>query len=260
MHKKVISGLMVSVLTSSMLFAGGKEGSQPEVEPVAIPDAEEIVVPEVGVGTESDALASSRLFNVGLTAGTLGAGINVATPINENFQVRFNVNGATYDHTATEDDIEYDADLKFVNAGVLVDYFPFESVGFHLTAGAYYNGNEINANASQDDYDIGDETYSRAEVGSLDGKVDFDKFAPYVGLGWGNDSRSEGFGFSLDLGVLVGKTKVSLTPIPGELMDTESSAWQDILTEVEKERSNVQDDLDELKIYPVIMVGITYTF
>jgi hypothetical protein len=252
MHKKVISSLLVSVLTSGMLFAGGNEGSRPEVEPVA--------VPEVGVGTESDALAS-RLYNIGLTAGTLGAGINVATPINKNFQVRFNVNGAKYNTSGKQEDIDYDVDLKFANAGIMVDYFPFESVGFHLTGGAYYNANKIDGTArptSTKPITINDVDYTIDQLGELDAKLDFDKFAPYVGLGWGNDSRSEGFSFSLDLGVLVGRTNVSLTPVYGPAATPAIIAQID--SDVAEEQKKLDDDLDKLKVYPVIMVGITYTF
>lgn len=260
MHKKVLTGVALSVMTSSMLLAGGKGTVQPDVEPIAIPVAEEIVVPEVSVGTESIDTGASRLYNVGLTAGTLGAGINVATPINENFQVRFNINGAKYDTTETEEDIEYDVDLKFANAGVLVDYFPFESVGFHLTAGAYYNANKIDGEGRPMDgttFTIDDVDYQASQIGSLDATLDFDKFAPYVGLGWGNDSRSEGFGLSLDIGVLVGQTKVDLAATRGVVDDT---TWDAIQTSVTNEQAALDDDLDRLKIYPVVMLGFTYTF
>ena len=197
---------MVSVVASTALFAGGKGVSIAAVEPIVIPETDV-------VNTESDALGASiwsdRLYNVGLTVGTLGAGINVATPINDSFQLRLNINGAKYSRTESEEDIDYDADLKFANAGLLVDYFPFESVGFHLTAGAYYNANKIEAagQPTNGTFTIDDVDYQAAEIGSLNADLDFDKFAPYIGLGWGNDSRSEGFGFSLDIGALVGKPK-----------------------------------------------------
>jgi len=258
MHKKVISGVMLGVLSSSMLFAGGKGVSVAAVEPIVIPEIETM-------NTESDATGTSiwsnRLYNVGLTAGTLGAGINVATPINDSFQLRLNVNGAKYSHTQKEEDVDYDADLKFANVGLLVDYFPFESVGFHLTGGAYYNGNKIDASGKPNasgNIEINDIEYDVTELGKLDAKLDFDKFAPYAGIGWGNDSRSEGFGFSLDLGVLVGQTHVGLTPTYGSAAT--AAVRQSIDADIVAEQKKLDDDLDKLKVYPVIMFGVTYTF
>lgn len=254
MHNKLLVGAILSVVASSVLFAGGKTVSAASVVPIAIPEAETI-------NTEADTAGSSiwtdRLYNVGLTVGTLGAGINVATPINDSFQLRLNVNGAKYSKTATEEDVDYDADLKFANAGLLVDYFPFESVGFHLTGGAYYNANKIEARANPSGagtIEINDFEYNKDDL-ALNGKLDFDKFAPYAGIGWGNDSRSEGFGFSLDLGVLVGSTNVALTPdIKNDLLRAQIEA------DVAAEQKKLDDDLDKLKVYPVVMLGITYTF
>lgn len=233
------------LMGSNILFAGGDVLTP--VEPVT--DLPETTIEDT----------SSRLYNVGLKVGTLGVGVDVSTPINNSFALRVNINGATYSHSASEEDIDYDADLKFANAGVLVDYFPFESVGFHLSAGAYYNANKIEAQGqpTAGTFTIDDMDYQASEIGSLDAKLDFDKFAPYVGLGWGNDSRSEGFGFSLDLGMLVGKTNTYLTATRGIVDD---ATWADIQNSVANEKEKLDDNLDELKVYPVISVGITYTF
>jgi hypothetical protein len=257
MNKKIILGLALSLIGSTV-YAGGKSTSVPEVEPIVIPEADV-------VNTESDAAGTSiwsdRLYNVGLTVGTLGAGINVATPINDSFQLRLNVNGAKYSRSQTEENVDYDADLKFANVGLLVDYFPFESVGFHLTGGAYYNGNKIDASGKPNasgDFEINDVTYDVSELGKLDAKLDFDKFAPYAGIGWGNDSRSEGFGFSFDLGVLVGQTHVGLTPTYGSAAT--AAIRQNIDDDIAAEQKKLDDDLDKLKVYPVIMFGVTYTF
>lgn len=243
MKKLLLVGTFL--MGSNMLFAGGD--SLTPVEPAT----------ELPETTIED--TSSRLYNVGLKVGTLGVGIDVSTPINDSFAFRVNVNGATYSHSATEEEIDYDADLKFANAGVLVDYFPFESVGFHLSAGAYYNANKIEAQGVPNGtYTIDGKDYAASDIGSLDAKLDFDKFAPYVGLGWGNDSRSEGFGFSLDLGMLVGKTHTDLTATRGSTAD--DTTWAEIQDSVAAEKEKLDDDLDRLKVYPVIMVGITYTF
>ena len=48
---------------------------------------------------------------VNAESDTLGAGLNVTTPINDSFQLRLNVNGTKYSSVDTEEDVDYDADL-----------------------------------------------------------------------------------------------------------------------------------------------------
>lgn len=51
---------------------------------------------------------------------------------------------------------------------------------------------------------IGNTVYTSAQVGALNGKLDFDKVAPYVGIGWGNPfGKSSRWSISLDLGTML---------------------------------------------------------
>jgi len=250
MKKILLSGVALSTLMSTALLAGGSIAPV-EVEPVSVPDEPMV-----------EAVASDRLYNVALSAGTLGVGVHVATPIDENFQLRINANGGSYSDSTTEDGIDYDADLTLANVGLLVDYFPWQDLGFHLSAGAYYNGNKVEATAtpsSDGTINVNGVDYSTDQLAHLDAKVDWDKFAPYVGLGWGNDSRTEGWGFSIDLGVLIGEPKTTVTydvadSVKGTPLETA------IDTNVQAEKADLDDTLSDYNVYPVVTVGFTYTF
>ena len=55
--------------------------------------------------------------------------------------------------------------------------------------------------------------------------------------------------------MLVGQTNVSLTPTIAD-----ESLRAQIERDIAAEKKELDDDLDKLKVYPVIMFGVTYTF
>ena len=120
------------------------------------------------------------------------------------------------------------------------------------------NGNELNmkATGSNTSYDIGDTTYTASEVGTLTGNVEFNSFAPYVGIDFGNSvTKSKEFGFMFDLGIAYqGSPDVSLSAT-GTLSNNAT-----FKEELRKEEKALQDDLDNFTIYPVISLGVTYQF
>jgi hypothetical protein len=202
---------------------------------------------------------NKRVYNTGMKLGTLGLGVDISTPINDKLSARFNLNGATYTDTQEEDDNEFEGTLDLLTAGVLLDYYPFEN-NFRLSTGVYYNGNGFDGNirpTATTTIEIGDKEYRVDELGSLDTKIVFDKVAPYVGLGWGNDAHDKGWGFTFDLGVMYhGEAKGSLTP-----KDISPSVDKDLLNEnIDKEEQDINDDLSDFNLYPVVALGINYSF
>ena len=50
---------------------------------------------------------------------------------------------------------------------------------------------------------------------------------------------------------------VTLTSTGGTLSDAEQEIF---LQELEKERQNLEDDVEDFKVYPVLQAGLTYRF
>lgn len=193
---------------------------------------------------------------VGAKVSTLGLGVDGAMMINDNFNVRLGIQGFEYDKSGTESGVKYDFDLGMFSVGTLVDYFPFNN-GFRLSLGAFFNDNELDMKATAaDSYEIGDTIYTPAEVGSLTGKVDFDEFAPYIGIGWGNPFGKDGnWSFSVDLGIMYqGSPDVSLKA-NGTLAN--NAAFKD---DINREVASLESDIDDYEYYPVISVAVTYSF
>lgn len=193
----------------------------------------------------------------GVKVGTLGVGAEVTVGILPALNFRTGYNLYNYDGTASRSDIDYDYKLKLSTLPLLVDLHPIPLSGFRITAGAMINSNKIDATGqAQGSYEIGDVTYTAAQVGTLKGKIDFNSVAPYAGIGWGN---AVGAGlpltFTCDIGIMFqGTPKVSLDATGPIASDPTFQA------EVAKEEADIKNDTDGFKYYPVVSLGLAYKF
>jgi len=210
------------------------------------------------LSTSSLFAENQRTFNTALKVSTLGVGFDISTPINDKISARFNLNGASYTDTQEDGDNEYEGTLELLTAGILVDYYPFEN-NFRLSTGAYYNGNGFTGSiypTNKTLISINENEYTTADIVSLDSKITFDTVAPYFGIGWGNDANDKGWGFTFDLGAMyhgVGKANLTANVLN---MNLENQIASDLVLEEE----NVNEELKKFKFYPVVSLGVNYTF
>jgi hypothetical protein len=200
--------------------------------------------------------AEGSNFALSAKAGTLGLGLEGSTSLNPNFNARVGANTFSYDYGNTASGIKYDVDLKLLTLAGLVDWFPFSN-GLRLSAGAMVNYNELDMNAtSSSSYEIGGTTYTPADVGTLSGNLDFNRLAPYLGVGFGNPfEKDSSWSFNFDLGVLFQGSPDLSVSTTGALAT--NAAFQ---ADLEKEKQDLKNTLNEFKYYPVISFGITYRF
>ena len=193
-----------------------------------------------------------------LKAGTLGAGLDISEGISEKLAVRLQANALSHDEDITESAVSYKAELDLRTAGVLLDWHPFSGV-FRVSGGVYWNGNKVTATArpTGSNYELNGTTYTSAEIGSLNGKIDFPKVAPYVGFGFGSAPKAgSGIAFSFDLGVLYQRNpNVALTVACGT-----TARCAQLQRDVAAETISLQGDLNDFKFYPVVSFGIGYRF
>jgi len=193
---------------------------------------------------------------LGFKAGTLGIGGELTTNLLSNVNLRGSIQWFDLDVDVELDDIDYDLNIEMLNPMLLIDWYPF-SGRFRLSGGVLFNGTDISLEAtSAEAIEIGDESYGPDEIGVLHGESDFDDIAPYVGIGFGNPlTRGGHWGFSIDAGVaFIGSPDVDLTAT-GPL-----AANPDFLADLAAEEAEIEDDLDRIRICPVLSATLSYRF
>jgi hypothetical protein len=216
------------------------------------------------------ALASALMIagvaqaQVGITmdAGTTGAGFHVVVPMETYLNGRFGANYFTHDFNKNSNGVDYAIKGKLQTFDVLFDWYVREGSPFHITGGLVYNGNtfKVNAQASQlGKITLNGHTYSTADVGVVNGNIDYRKAAPYLGIGWGNALQTGSrWSFNTDLGAYFqGNPNLKL----GSTGCTVGKAVCDaVVADVAAERLRLQDDISSFKLYPVVRASLNYRF
>ncbi|RVU84407.1 hypothetical protein EOL70_13060 [Leucothrix sargassi] len=199
---------------------------------------------------------------VAAKVGTLGGGLEYIHALSPKFAIGVGINGLSLSGEVEDTDVTYDADLDMQNISLLADYHPFAN-GFRISAGAYSNSNEFVLTATpneNNEYEINGNTYRTDEtIESLGGAIDFDSISPYIGIGWGHKPMSgKGWGFDADLGVLFqGSPNVALSVT---CVNPDSAACTELEDDVEAEEMQLMEDSEEFDVYPVLSIGVSYTF
>jgi hypothetical protein len=147
--------------------------------------------------------------------------------------------------------------LKLQTASLLGDWFPFAN-NFRISLGAMFNGNKFSLKGQPKGgttYTINDVIYTAPEVGSLEAAVKFRKAAPYFGIGYGRPINS-GLSLIFDAGVIFQGS-------PRSKIDVSCGATArcaQLQSDAKAEESQLDDSLHNFKYYPVISLGLAYTF
>lgn len=207
--------------------------------------------------------ATADIVAVGVKGGTLGVGVEMVAQANDKFNVRLQhtrfSRQITESSSGGSSDLEFDLTLDLGATSMLLDFHPLAG-SFRLTAGYGTNANQFaGAAVPNGSYEIGDNVYSAADVGTVHGRIDFKSAAPYLGFGWGNAFAGDGgFAMNLDIGVfLQGAPQVRLSTSK-QLSDATAQAL--LQQNLEKESANFAEDIQDLKAWPVLALGVTYLF
>lgn len=206
--------------------------------------------------------AFSAQADVGITAGigTGGPSLHVVVPMESNLNGRFGLTQykRSFDHSSADLDFKAKVTLQTVDA--LFDWHLF-SGSFRVTGGVVYNGNEITAEGRPTDgnFTINGNKYEAKDVGALTGKIDFQKAAPYIGIGWGNAlAPNSRWNFSTDIGAIYhGNGHVGLASRGCTVSNQVCNA---LTADVAAERSRLTDSMADVKFLPVVRFGVSYRF
>ncbi|MDA0679831.1 MAG: hypothetical protein O3A13_07680 [Proteobacteria bacterium] len=212
----------------------------------------------LGVLTICGTASANDDFWVGIKAGTLGFGVEGSWQPIGWLDLRAGINFYDYDDTGSQAGINYDATLA-LDTYYLTGNLKFPASPFRMTLGAFTNNNEVRmASKAMPSYQLGSNStpYLPADVGTLTSVASFDGVSPYIGGGF-DFSIMNRLGLSLDFGVLwQGEPIVSLAS-DGALALISDPGF---LADLEAERLQLEDELKDLKAYPVVSIGFNFNF
>lgn len=216
------------------------------------------------LGLGGFAAARAQGLALGAKVGTQGLGAELTAGLGRRLEGRLGLNGFSRSDRREAGGIEYDATADLRTATALLDFHPGGG-GFRLTGGLVYNATQVEGLSrvpASGSYPIGDVQVPAALLGRLRGEVDFDPVVPYAGIGWGRPLAAGGrLGVTADLGVFrQGQGDVSLTPIfaPGSPIPAIPGAEALLRAQLNKEEREVEEDIDQYDLYPVLSFGITF--
>jgi hypothetical protein len=184
-------------------------------------------------------------------ASSLGMGVEVIAALTPRFEVR---GAGNYLKLSLNDkaisDISYDVAASWRSGALLGDLYLAGPL--RLTGGIAWNGNQLTVSANPTvAVDMGDTTYQASDIGTIDGKIDFKKVAPYLGLGLAGRGRISPV---MELGVVFqGAARVSYTATTNLTGAAKTVFDQSVNQEV----ANIQSDLNFFKYYPHVALGLT---
>ena len=186
-----------------------------------------------------------ELEQVSARAGTLGVGAEVGVEVLPTLVLRGVGQGYKYNYNKTLDGINYDGKLSLGSYGLQADFHP-PLIPLYFTGGIYANDNKMDLTAiPSGTYTIGDNTYTGAQVGTLNSHATFNKTALYGGLGL--EFQLGPIATVLEGGIYYQGSPKIASNVSGPIAS--NPAFQQDLA---KETSQLEDKLDNAKYYPAI--------
>lgn len=143
-------------------------------------------------------------------------------------------------------------DLK--STSTLIDWYPSLG-GFHLSGGLRVAANSIDLGASPAlPVTVGGTSYTPAQVGRLSGSVEFNRFAPYLGIGWQGAMMGGRMLIGLDFGAMYqGNPDVRLSA-------SGADANPALADDLAHETNAIEEKYSGFRFSPVISLSFTYRF
>lgn len=178
--------------------------------------------------------------------GINGLGLGYAASVTPDWAVRGQVNWLPkQSYTGNVGDFGNTANLtvevNWSSFQLVGDWYPGDG-GFRFSGGVVFNDNKISVAGTGN---------VNGTAGTVNGEIKLSQDpAPYLGLGYSVRPRiAKGWGFNMDAGVMFQNPKASLSATGGPTA-----------ADVEAQRAKMQDAVDQLKVMPVIALGVSYTF
>lgn len=215
-----------------------------------------------------------------LGGGVSLMGVNLQAATNVNRYLNLRATGNIFNYTASDistNGFNIDAKINMATAGASLDYYPFPTHGLRLSPGVqFYNQNSVSANITVDgntSFSLNDVDFYSSTTNPVTGtaRIGLNSQNPAFTFttGWGNMINRKGshLSFPFELGVaVVNSPKVEIALTQGQVCDASGVNCVDVASDstvqanLQAEIDKYKNDLDPLKVYPILSFGVTYSF
>jgi hypothetical protein len=212
------------------------------------------------------------VFAVQVTASFSGVGIQLATPLAHDFNLRGGGSFITYATTYSTDGMNTAGQINLRSSNVSLDWYPFHG-GFRISPGVtLYNGNILSATLSVpggQNFNLGDGTYTSSPSDPVHGiaSMAFGKrTVPSFTVGWGNMIPRSGRRLSVPFEIgfqYIGPPKINLN-LSGTACNnmgcsniaTDPTSQADLQLQI----NQIDNEIAPLRFYPIVSIGLAWTF
>ena len=220
-----------------------------------------------------------RPFTIGVDAGTTGLGGSASWRFSDNFGVRGGVNYFSYDtdeftysgsmsNGAAVTDQKFNVSLRLMSEPLALDYYPSAKSSFRISLGVLINQNRFKGSVPTNGlpdttFDVNDHPYFQSGMpGGLELEVKQMALSPYLSIGGSVYlDKSRHWSLSGELGVAyTGSPKISLTSPNYDPQNDNPGNPYTLSDDLNAEEKKIQKDADKYKFYPIVKIGVSYSF
>jgi hypothetical protein len=212
-------------------------------------------------------------IGVGVKMSLLGGGIEAATRVTRRSNLRAGFNMVSYSRTFNKDGIAYGGQLGFKTIEAHYDIFPFAG-RFHVSPGVLaYIGDPITANLrvpGGQSFSLGGKQYFSDGTARVTGtgKIDFNRAAPTITVGWGNlvPRNRNHISVPFEIGVAFQGTPKATLNLAGNVCDSVNANCRSVASDptvqsrIQSEQTKLNNSMSLFKAYPIISIGLGYRF
>ncbi len=210
---------------------------------------------------------AAQADSVGLGVGVHGVALDYRWDLTPHLDVRFALTDMPFTDSLEVDGIEYDLEYDRTNLAVIVDVAPWAN-DFYFSAGLFVLEHDwlIDSGSLNGNYIIGGDAYEVQNL-TLGGEVSYSAATPYLGLGWKNIfGQDSAWAMTIDAGfIYVGEPTVDYDA-SGQIYDSSQGGFIDVEGSSEfqaakdREEEELEDKLSDYEFWPVLQLGVTYSF
>jgi hypothetical protein len=221
--------------------------------------------------TSADDIRPFRSIAIGFKADTLGAGIQIATPISRTFNLRSSYNFFAFNDGFNLDGINYNARLHLKSSETVIDWFPGGTL-IHVSPGILWGKNAMTAPVSVgpgQTFTLGSQSFLNSIDDPINGNstvVYSHSFSPLILVGLDNIIPRSGrrLSFPFEIGIAyTGSPQLNLN-LSGTICTTDGcvnlSQNTDAQNSLKQEIKNLNKDLTSYPVFPIVSMGIGYHF